>query len=114
MSNKLILAVLQESDYDAVVTALNSEHFFVTRLSSSGGFLRKKNITVMLGVDESEVSKVAQILKNNASTRKHIVRKIPLNFAGAHGLEAGAASPVEVDTGGVTIFVLPLDSIDKY
>ena len=39
--HKLVLAVLQEEDYDGTVTALNQHGFFVTKLSSSGGFLRR-------------------------------------------------------------------------
>ena len=41
--NKLVLAVLQEEDYDGTVAALNQHGFFVTKLASSGGFLKKKN-----------------------------------------------------------------------
>ena len=52
-NNKLILAVLQEEDFDETVSALNQHGFFVTKLSSSGGFLRKKNVTVMIGVQET-------------------------------------------------------------
>ena len=114
MSSKLILAILQEDDYDAVVTALNQEHFFVTRLSSSGGFLRRKNITIMIGVQEEDREKVIRILRENASKRKQTIRKMPITLAGAHGLEAGAAIPVEIDVGGVTAFTIPLDSIEKY
>ena len=49
--NKLILAILQEEDYDQTVEMLNEKHFFVTKLSSSGGFLKKKNVTIMIGVE---------------------------------------------------------------
>ena len=38
MHNKLILAVVQEDDYDATVSELNQNGFFVTMLSSTGGF----------------------------------------------------------------------------
>ena len=49
LHNKLILAVVQEDDYDATVSELNQNGFFVTMLSSTGGFWKKKNITIMLG-----------------------------------------------------------------
>ncbi|MGE4354727.1 MAG: cyclic-di-AMP receptor [Oscillospiraceae bacterium] len=114
MSNKLILAIIQEDDYEAVVTALNQDHFFVTRLTSSGGFLRRKNITIMVGVNNGEQDKVIAILKENASKRKQTIRTMPLAIGGVHGLEAGAAIPVEIDVGGVTIFTIPLDSIEKF
>ena len=43
---KLVIAVLQEDDYDNTVSSLITHHIFVTKLSSSGGFLRKKNIKI--------------------------------------------------------------------
>ena len=104
---KLLLAIIQEDDYDAVVGALNREHFFVTRLSSSGGFLRRKNITIMLGVEGDEHDKAVKILRDT-------IRCMPVSLASSHGLEASAAIPVEIDVGGVTLFTLPLDSIEKF
>ena len=111
---KLLLAIIREDDYDAVVGALNREHFFVTRLSSSGGFLRRKNITIMLGVEDDEHEKVVKILRDNASKRRQTIRCMPVSLASSHGLEASAAIPVEIDVGGVTLFTLPLDSIEKF
>ena len=46
-NSKLVLAIIQEEDYESVVSGLNQHGFFVTKLSSSGGFLRKKNITIL-------------------------------------------------------------------
>lgn len=40
--NKLILAVVQEDDYDTTVGELNQNGFFVTMLSSTGGFWKKE------------------------------------------------------------------------
>lgn len=114
MSSKLLIAIIQEEDYETVVSALNKEHFYLTRLSSSGGFLRKKNYTIMMAVPEEEHDHVVQILKNTASKRRHVVRKSPLTLAGAHGLEAGTHIPSEMDIGGVTLFTMPLDSIEKF
>ena len=40
--NKLILAVVQEDDYDTTVGELNQNGFFVTMLSSTGGFWKRR------------------------------------------------------------------------
>lgn len=40
--NKLILAVVQEDDYDTTVSELNQNGFFVTMLSSTGGFWKRR------------------------------------------------------------------------
>ena len=39
--NKMIMAVVQEDDYDTTVSELNKQGFFVTMLSSTGGFWKK-------------------------------------------------------------------------
>ena len=68
---KLVMAVLQESDYDATVEVLSSHQIFVTKLSSSGGFLKKKNVTVMIGVEEERLSQVLEILKGVRPGKGH-------------------------------------------
>ena len=47
--SKLVLAVLQGSDSDNTIRNLNERGFMVTVLSSTGGFLKKKSTTVMIG-----------------------------------------------------------------
>ena len=46
--DRLLFAILRKEDYDETVSQLTSHGFFVTRLSSSGGFLKKENVTLML------------------------------------------------------------------
>ena len=58
--------------------------------------------------------KVVKILRDNASKRRQTIRCMPVSLASSHGLEASAAIPVEIDVGGVTLFTLPLDSIEKF
>ena len=53
---KLVLAIIQEADYDMVVSALTEHSFYVTQLSSTGGFLKKKNVTIMIGVDDDRLA----------------------------------------------------------
>lgn len=72
-TNKLILAVLQGDDYSSTIKALNEAGFFVTLLSSTGGFLRKKSTTVMVGVEEDRKPQVLEILKRCAGKRKEMV-----------------------------------------
>ena len=48
---KLILAVLQGDDYHEVVYQLNQNGYYATLLHSSGGFLKKRSMTIMIGVE---------------------------------------------------------------
>lgn len=113
--NKLVLAVLQEDDYEQTVSALSQHGFFVTKLSSSGGFLKKKNITILIGVDSLRYVELIDLLKGRAGKRSKIVYTTPAIIPGAHP-ETGvsAAVPIQVEIGGVTVFTMSLDGLDKF
>lgn len=112
-NNKLVLAVLQEEDYDSTVTALNQHGFFVTKLSSSGGFLRKKNITILVGVENTRYVELMDLLKGRAGRRKKVMYATPAMMPGGHLEASVSAVPIQVDTGGATIFTLQLEGLDK-
>ena len=63
---KLIIAVVQNEDADAVVDALLDQDFRATRLASTGGFLRRGNTTLMIGADEDQVDSVLDMIRRNA------------------------------------------------
>ena len=60
---KLILAVVRDIDTEAVLSTLLSEGFRVTRLASTGGFLRRGSTTLMIGVEEGKETNVIDLLK---------------------------------------------------
>lgn len=65
-ASKLILAVLQKEDFKTTQKELNEKKIFVTRLSSSGGFLQRENVTIMIGVEEERWQETMDILKKTA------------------------------------------------
>ncbi len=111
---KLILAVLQDDDYEETVSVLNENGFFVTTLSSTGGFLKKKSTTVMIGTDEAHLKSVLDILKSTAGHRKETIYRNPSLFTAQRYPVGMAAVPVEEDMGGVTVFVMELSHITKF
>ena len=113
-NSKLVLAVIHEEDYEGVVTALNQHGFFVTKLSSSGGFLRKKNTTILVGVDAHRYVELMDILKGRAGKRNKTVYASPAMVPGIH-MEGGVgAVPIQTQSNGITVFTLSLDSLDKF
>ena len=42
---KMIFAMLHSEDVDETVEELNKEKYWVTKLSTTGGFLKNKNVT---------------------------------------------------------------------
>lgn len=112
--NKLILAILQEEDYDQTVEMLNEKHFFVTKLSSSGGFLKKKNVTIMIGVEEERLPEVSAILEKYAGRRRITMYTMASSGTEVRGMNPGVTIPVEKEVGGVTMFTLSMDALKKF
>ena len=100
---KLIFAVIQGKDSEALLTALRENGFRSTRINSAGGFLRENNVTVLIGVDDQYVPDVLRIVKQNCYTRTQYVNPLlPIMEPG----EFYVPNPVEVQVGGATVFVL--------
>ncbi len=67
---KLMTIIIQDKDSDRVLEALVGMDFSVTRLTSTGGFLRKGNVTLMLGLEAKQVDMVIDIIKKRCTVHK--------------------------------------------
>ena len=108
---KLIIAIVQDEDSSDVIEALTEENYRVTKLATTGGFLKSGNTTLLVGVEEEKVEAVIDIIKNICKKRKETLIT-PTNFGGS---ESGYMQqyPVQIDVGGATIFVLDVDKFIK-
>ena len=66
---KLILAIVCNDDSQSVSSALIREGFFVTKLSTTGGFLLVGNTTLLIGTKDEEVERAIDILKKFCTVR---------------------------------------------
>ena len=106
---KLILAVLQGDDYEATVKALNKEGFMATLLSSTGGFMKKRSTTVMIGVEEEKLQQVLDILRSCTKKRTETVyQNLSMSPAGMPPV------PMMKTVGGAAVFVMNLEQIEKF
>jgi len=64
---KLIIAIVRDMDNDAVSHALTQNNFRVTYVASTGGFLRKGQSTLMIGLEDDLVDQALEILRNNVT-----------------------------------------------
>ncbi len=107
---KLVLAIVNDDDGQKVIDELGKNGFGVTKLCSTGGFLRSGNTTLLIGVDEEKVDDVVEIIKNKCRSRKQVISSpMPPNGMGGVFLPY----PVEVVVGGATIFILNVDTFMK-
>ncbi len=107
---KLVVAVVQGEDAERAVNALNDAGFGSTRVASTGGFLRQGNVTLLVGVDDSQVADALQIIRLNCHERSRYLTAVPPTSGPGEFL---MANPVEVQVGGATVFVVPVDSFEK-
>ena len=107
---KLVVAIVNPEDAGSLVDALLEREYRATRLHSSGGFLKQSNATVILGVDDEAVDGVLGIIRENCHSRTQLVNPMPPI------LEPGEfflPYPLEVEVGGATVFVLPVERFER-
>lgn len=105
---KLIIAIINDDDCASVLGELSRQGLGATRLSTSGGFLRSGNSTLLIGVEEPDIDKVFDILEKFSSRRKQIVSPMPLMG------EIDFLSPtVEISVGGATVFVIDVEQFRR-
>lgn len=62
---KLVLAILKDEDVDNTVHGLTAAQFRVTRVASTGGFFRKGNTTLMIGVEDGKVEDAIEVIRSH-------------------------------------------------
>ena len=60
---KMIIAIVSNDDANRVQKALVEEKLFATRLATTGGFLRARNSTFLIGVNDERVPEVLEIIE---------------------------------------------------
>lgn len=107
---KLIIAIVQDDDAGELIDILTDSGFRVTKLATTGGFLKAGNTTLMIGVDEEKVDEVLRVIEDVCKTRDQVITS-PSPVAGSTGVYV--PYPVEVEVGGATIFVVDVDKFIK-
>jgi uncharacterized protein YaaQ len=65
---KLIIAIVRDEDSENISHALIDCDFRVTRIASTGGFLRRGNTTLMIGVEDEKVDEAIQLIRTNSTS----------------------------------------------
>lgn len=105
---KLLLAIVSNDDASDVSSALTKEGFSVTRLSTTGGFLRAGNTTIIVGTENERVEHAIEIIRQESKRRTEIVPS-----TASYDLGRFETAPLEVTVGGATVFVLDVEQFRK-
>ncbi|MFQ6860608.1 MAG: cyclic-di-AMP receptor [Beduini sp.] len=106
---KLIIGIINKEDAASTTKALNAAGYYVTKLAATGGFLKRGNITILIGTDEEKVPAALEIIDQNA--KKRLEKE---NAASAKALEEPRdKTAMEGVIGGATVFVVEVDRFEK-
>jgi uncharacterized protein YaaQ len=64
---KLIIAIVRDIDAGPVIEELITHGHRVTRVASTGGFLRRGNVTLLIGTEERQVQPIIDLLRDTCS-----------------------------------------------
>lgn len=107
---KLVMAIIQDADAAPLMRALSDNAFDVTKLASTGGFLREGNTTLMIGVQDERVDALKGLVRRTCHARTRLVTPgLPMGEQG----EGLVSEPLEVPVGGAVMFVLAVDEFVK-
>jgi uncharacterized protein YaaQ len=105
--DRLMLAVVQVQDERKAIRALNQAGIGVTRLASSGAFLGRRNVTLMIGLNQTQEEIAIQAIHENCHERVEYV-STPLE---------GAPLPIPLSTpiivGGATVFTIDVERYEE-
>jgi uncharacterized protein YaaQ len=94
---KLLMGIVRD-DFAADVTfALNNKGYSVTRISTTGGFWRRGNVTLLVGVDDTQIDDALQIINAHAGPEPSVEH-----------------APASHPPSRATVFVLDVDSFARY
>ena len=110
---KLIIAIVQDEDASRLLNKLMEAGFGVTKLATTGGFLRAGNTTLLTGVDDEKIEDAMGIIENTCKGRMQAA-PVHAPMSGAPGGMYIPSVPVQVKVGGATVFVLDVEQFRKF
>lgn len=101
--NRLMMVVVQEQDFEKANRAIIDLGLSVTRLASAGGFLGRRNVTLLIGFASGQEQSIVETLNDNCRSRVEYIAT-PLEGTALH-----LPTPMPIPVGGATIFTFEID-----
>ncbi len=104
---RLMTAVIQMQDAEEAIGALGAAGLYVTHIASSGAFLGRRNVTLLIGLGENQETVAVDVLSHTCRQR---VEYLATRLEGAP-FHLPLSTPVTV--GGATIFILEVERMEE-
>jgi uncharacterized protein YaaQ len=106
---KLVIVITGDDEANTLIDKLVERGYPATKVSSTGGFLRKGSATILSGVEAQDVDLVLSIIRTECRARTEYVPAQATPFPDA----ALPREPISVRVGGAIVFVLPVERFLK-
>jgi uncharacterized protein YaaQ len=106
---KLLVVITADDEADALIRKLVERGYPATKVSSTGGFLRRGSATIFSGIDANDLDPVLALIRDQCKARTEYVPAQALPFPES----IYPAEPVQVRVGGAIVFVLPVERFEK-
>jgi uncharacterized protein YaaQ len=106
---KLVIVITDDDEANTLIEKLVERGYPATKVSSTGGFLRKGSATILSGVDAEDVDLVLGIIRTECQARTEYVPAQATPFPDT----ALPREPIPVRVGGAIVFVLPVERFLK-
>ena len=107
---KLMVAIVQDQDVHGLRDALIHHDFRMTKLSSTGGFLKTGNTTLLIGLEDERVQEALDLIEKNCQARQVTTTLMTPTIPG----DAYIPFPMEVVIGGATVFILDVEQFIRF
>jgi uncharacterized protein YaaQ len=107
---KLVIAIVQDEDVDALTEELVGAGHRFTKVSTTGSFLRTGNSSLLIGVDDEHVDSIMKILEKTCRRRTQVA--VPYSPALEPGL-LYLPENIEVEVGGAIVFVMNVNRFER-
>lgn len=108
----LVILVIDKKDSIKLTNILNSNNIKSTRIASTGGFLNSGNTTLLIGIEEDEISKVLRIAKSTCSKRESYEYVYYPSSYDSY-TTGNNNNFIEVEIGGAVAFIIKVEQYFK-
>ena len=105
---RLMAVIIQEQDFENAASGLSNLGFSVARLPSSGGFLSRRNATLLIGIQEGREEVAVRSLRNSCSNRVEYLSQPIKN------MPIPLSAPTRITVGGAVIFTFEVESYEEF
>lgn len=107
---KLIIVFVQKEDSQKLLHALRQANLSATAMESEGGFLQRKNVTILMALPEEKVDPAKKIIKDICQSH---AERVDTSFAAGDIESVGLPTQTDVQVGGATILEIDVESVTK-